>query len=72
VTKLEQDLVAARADLRTANRQFSEATNKLQEVTDEVTWLRDDNSKLAQDVDGERALMFQVATSSAFIRSSWC
>jgi predicted nuclease with TOPRIM domain len=56
VTELEHDLGAARADLRMANRQFSEVANKLQDATDEATRLRDANSKLTQNVDGKRAL----------------
>jgi uncharacterized protein (DUF3084 family) len=47
VADLEQDLVAFRADLSTANRQFNEVTNRLQEVSEE------NNSKLSQDLDGE-------------------
>jgi sirohydrochlorin ferrochelatase len=65
VAELEKDLlVAIGADLRTVNRQFSEVTNKLQEVTDEATRLRDANSKLSQDVDGERALVLSFTLCS--------
>lgn len=53
VAELEQDLSTAGADLRTANRKFSELSNKLQDVTNEVTWLWDANSQLTQDVDIE-------------------
>jgi chromosome segregation ATPase len=53
VAELEQELVTAESDLKTVNRQFSEVTNRLQVVSDEVTRLREDNFKLSQDVDGE-------------------
>jgi hypothetical protein len=43
-------------DLRTANKQFFKVANKLQDATDEVTRLRNANSKLAQNIDGEHAL----------------
>jgi seryl-tRNA synthetase len=55
VAGLEQDLATFGADLRTANKQFSEVANKLQDATDEATWLRNANSKLAQDIEGEQA-----------------
>jgi uncharacterized protein (DUF3084 family) len=53
VAELEQDLVTAGSDLRTVNWKFSEVTNRLQVVSDEATMLREDNSKLLQDIDGE-------------------
>jgi hypothetical protein len=53
VAELERDLATAGVDLTTANRQFSEVTNKLQVVSEEATWLREDKSKLSQDLDGE-------------------
>jgi hypothetical protein len=51
--ELEWDLGTAGADHTTANRQFSEVTNRLQVVSEEETRLREDNSKLSQDLDGE-------------------
>jgi hypothetical protein len=53
VAELERDLATAGADLTIANRQFSEVTNRLQVVSEEATQLREDNSKLSQDLDGE-------------------
>jgi uncharacterized phage infection (PIP) family protein YhgE len=53
VAELEQDLFTSRSDLRMVNWQFSEVTNRLQVVSDEATWLREDNSKLSQDIDSE-------------------
>jgi regulator of replication initiation timing len=53
VAELERDLATAGADLTIANRQFSEVTNRLQVVVEEATQLREDNSKLSQDLDGE-------------------
>jgi hypothetical protein len=53
VAKLERDLATAGADRSTTNRQFSEVTNQLQMVFEEATRLREDNSKLSQDLDGE-------------------
>jgi Flp pilus assembly secretin CpaC len=54
VAELERDLLAtAGADLTTANRQFSEVTNRLHMVSEEATRLWEDNSKLSQDLDGE-------------------
>jgi chromosome segregation ATPase len=55
VAGLEQDLATFGADLRAANKQFSEVANKLQDATDEATRLRNANSKLAQDIEGEQA-----------------
>jgi chromosome segregation ATPase len=53
VAELEQELITAESDLKTVNRQFSKETNRLQVVSDEVTRLRGDNSKLSQNVDSE-------------------
>jgi hypothetical protein len=60
VAGLEQDLATAGADLWMANEQFSEVTKKLQDATNEVTRLRNANSKLAQNIDGEQALNVTV------------
>jgi hypothetical protein len=38
-----------------ANKQFFEVVNKLRDGTDEAMQLRDTNSKLALDIDGEDA-----------------
>jgi chromosome segregation ATPase len=46
VEELEWDLTTAGVDLSTAIYQFSEVTNRLQVVSEEATWLREDNSKL--------------------------
>jgi hypothetical protein len=40
-------------DLATTGRQFSQVTNQLQVVTEEAAQLRDNNSKLSQDLEGE-------------------
>jgi chromosome segregation ATPase len=53
VTDLEWDLAAAGADLATANHQFSEVSTQLQVASEEVTRLREDDSKLSQGLDGE-------------------
>jgi hypothetical protein len=53
VTDLEWDLAAAGADLVTTNRQFSEVSTQLQVASEEVTRLRENNSKLSQGLDGE-------------------
>jgi chromosome segregation ATPase len=53
VTDLEQDLATTKADLTTANHQFSKVSTQLQVAAKEATWLREDNSKLSQDLDGE-------------------
>jgi hypothetical protein len=50
---LERDLAIAGVDFSTANRQFSEVTNRLHVVSEKVTRLQEDNSKLSQDLDGE-------------------
>jgi chromosome segregation ATPase len=55
VAELEQDLATTSTDLRMANKQFFEVATKLQDTTVEVTQLRNANSQLEQDVDGEWA-----------------
>jgi hypothetical protein len=40
-------------DLATIGRQFSQVTNQLHVVTEEVVQLRDTNAKLSQDLDGK-------------------
>jgi chromosome segregation ATPase len=61
VAELEQELVTTGVDLRMVNWQFTEVTKKLQEVTDEASRLRVDNSKLLQDVNG-KARCLQLRT----------
>jgi hypothetical protein len=53
VSELERDLGTATTDLATAGHQFSQVTNQLQVVSEEVTQLRDSNTKLSQDLEGE-------------------
>jgi putative hemolysin len=53
VAKLERDLATTGVDHSMANCQFSEVTNRLLVVSKEATRLREDNSKLSQDLDGE-------------------
>jgi chromosome segregation ATPase len=53
VSELECNLGTTTTDLMTAGRQFSQVTNQLQVVTEEVAQLRDSNAKLSQDLDGK-------------------
>jgi chromosome segregation ATPase len=53
VSELERDLGTATTDLETTSRQFSQVTNQLLVVTEEVAQLRDTNAKLSQDLDGK-------------------
>jgi chromosome segregation ATPase len=53
VADLKRDLATAEVDLVAANRQFSEVTTQLQVVSEEAMQLREDNSKLSQDLYGE-------------------
>jgi hypothetical protein len=53
VSEFERDLGTATKDLVTTGRQFSQVTNQLQVVIEEVTQLRDTNAKLSQDLDGK-------------------
>jgi hypothetical protein len=53
MSELESDLNTAVTDLVTTSRQFSQVTNQLQVVTEEVSRLRDSNAKLSQDLDGK-------------------
>jgi hypothetical protein len=43
----------ATTDLATMGRQFSQVTNQLQMVIEEVAQLHDNNAKLSQDLEGE-------------------
>jgi hypothetical protein len=52
VLELESDFRTATADLETMSRQFSQATNQLQLVTEEALWLQNSNAKLSQDLEG--------------------
>jgi hypothetical protein len=53
VTELESNLNTATTNLATSSRQFSQVTNHLQVVTEEVSRLRDSNTKLSQDLEGK-------------------
>jgi hypothetical protein len=53
VSELERDLGTAVMDLETAGRQFSQVTNQLQVVSEEAMQLRESNTKLLQDLEGE-------------------
>jgi hypothetical protein len=52
VLELESDSRTATTDLETVSRQFSQATNQLQVVTEEALWLQNSNAKLSQDLEG--------------------
>jgi chromosome segregation ATPase len=53
VLELESDLRTATTDLATTSRQFSQATNQLQVVTEEASRLQNSNTKLPQDLEGK-------------------
>jgi hypothetical protein len=55
---LERDLATAGVDFATTNRQFSEVANQLQVVSEEATRLRENNTKLSEDLEGESARPF--------------
>jgi hypothetical protein len=44
--------------LATAGRQFAQVTNQLQVVSEEATRLRDNNTKLSHDLEGESRSRF--------------
>jgi uncharacterized protein YoxC len=58
VSELERDLGTATTGLATAGRQFSQVTNQLQVISEEATQLRDNNTKLLQDLEGESCRHF--------------
>jgi chromosome segregation ATPase len=58
VVDLEHDLGTAMVDLAIACRQFSQVTNQLQEVYEEVTRLRESNTKLMEDLEGKSSRRF--------------
>jgi hypothetical protein len=51
--ELERDLRMTTTDLGTTSRQFSQATNQLQVVTEEALRLQNSNAKLSQDLEGK-------------------
>jgi chromosome segregation ATPase len=51
--ELESDLRTATTNLATTRRQFSQATNQLQVVTEEASRLQSSNVKLSQDLKGK-------------------
>jgi hypothetical protein len=51
-------LGTATVDLAAAGRRFSQVTNRLQEVSEEVTWLRKSNAKLSEDLKGKSSRHF--------------
>jgi uncharacterized protein YoxC len=53
VLELESDLRTATTDLATMSRQFSQAMNQLQVVTEEASRLQNSNAKLSQDLEGK-------------------
>jgi chromosome segregation ATPase len=53
VSELESDLRTATTDLATTSRQFSQATNQLQVVTEEASRFQSSNAKLSQDLEGK-------------------
>jgi uncharacterized protein YoxC len=53
VLKLESDLRTTTTDLVTTSRQFSQATNQLQVVTEEASRLQNSNAKLLQDLESK-------------------
>jgi hypothetical protein len=75
VSKLERDLGTATTDLATAGRQFSQITNQLQVVSEEATQLRESNTKLSQDLEGESRScclsLFRSLLASCHILTCW-
>jgi chromosome segregation ATPase len=53
VLELESDLRTATTNLAMTSRQFSQATNQLQVVTEEASRLQNSNAKLSQDLEGK-------------------
>jgi chromosome segregation ATPase len=53
VSELQNDLRTAMTDLATTSRQFSQATNQLQVVTEEASRPQRSNTKLSQDLEGK-------------------
>jgi chromosome segregation ATPase len=75
VSELERDLSTATTYLAMAGRQFSQVTNQLQVVSEEATQLRESNTKLSQDLEGEsRGLclsLFRSPLASCHVLICW-
>jgi hypothetical protein len=67
VSELERDLGTTTMDLATADRQFSQVTNQLQVVSEEVMRLRKSNGKLSQDLEGGSRGCFLSLSRSVLI-----
>jgi chromosome segregation ATPase len=64
VVDLERDLGTATVDLAPAGRQFSQVSNQIQVVSEEVTRLRESNAKLSEDLEGESSRCFRSPSPS--------
>jgi hypothetical protein len=67
VSELECDLGIATTDLATAGRQFSQVSNQLQVVSEEATRLRESNTKLSEDLEGESCGRFLSSSPSLHV-----
>jgi hypothetical protein len=69
VADLERDLGTTTMDLAVAGHQFSHVTNQLQVVSKKVTRLRESNTKLLEDLEGESSCHFPSPCHS--LLASW-
>jgi hypothetical protein len=62
-------------DLATAGPQFSQVMNQLQVVSEEATQLRESNTKLSQDLEGESRgcflSLFRSLLASCHVLTCW-
>jgi chromosome segregation ATPase len=71
VVDLELDWATAKVDLAMAGRQFSQVTNQLHVVTEEVTWLRESNAKLSEDLECKSSKCFPSPSRLSFASYSF-
>jgi chromosome segregation ATPase len=71
VVDLELDWATAKVDLAMAGRQFSQVTNQLHVVTEEVTRLRESNAKLSEDLECKSSKCFPSPSRLSFASYSF-
>jgi hypothetical protein len=69
VADLDRNLGTTMVDLMMADRQFSQVTNQLQEVSEEATRLRESNTNLSKDLEGESSRRFPSPSHLLFVFS---
>jgi hypothetical protein len=69
VADLDHNLGTTMVDLMMADRHFSQVTNQLQEVSEEATRLRESNTNLSKDLEGESSRRFPSPSHLLFVFS---